>query len=91
MKYFVYLLESKKDRQFYIGQTNDIASRLQKHNHGEVKSTAQRAPFSLLGYVEVASRKDALILEKNLKLHSNKKLKFIRKFKPDFNWNNTPR
>ena len=85
-RFFVHLLESEKDKKFYIGQTNDINSRLNKHNLGQVSSTKNRRPLKLLGYVEVASRKEALNTEKDLKSHSDKKLKFIQKFKSDFLW-----
>ncbi len=85
-EHFVYLLESQKDQQFYIGQTNNLKGRLEKHNAGQVKSTAKRIPFKLIGFVKLPSRKEALGLEKTLKSHSDKKLKFIKKFKPDFKW-----
>ena len=86
MKYFVYLLKSKKDNQFYIGQTNNLKVRLAKHNSGEVLSTKNRIPFELVGYVDLQSRKEALKLEKLLKNHSHHKLKFIRKFISGFDW-----
>ena len=89
-KFFVYLLESIVDGQFYIGQTDDIEKRVEKHNKGKVYSTAGRRPLKLIGYIEVASRREALQTEKSLKQHSGKKLKFIKKFRPDFEWK-TPR
>jgi putative endonuclease len=85
-KYFVYLLESKKDGNFYIGQTDNLEARLIKHDSGQVRSTRNRKPFVLVGYIEVASRKEALLQEKEFKQHSDKKIKFIRQFKPDFIW-----
>ena len=85
-KFFIYLLESVVDGQFYIGQTDNMENRLVRHNEGRVYSTSRRRPLKLLGYIEVESRKDALIMEKSLKQHSDKKLKFIKKFKPDFEW-----
>jgi len=35
----------------------------------------------------VASRKEALQIEKDLKNHSDKKKAFIRRFLKDFDWN----
>ena len=93
-KYCVYLLESERDGKFYIGQTNDPIKRLEKHNQGEVRSTAVRRPLKLLGYIEMSSRKEALQIEKSLKSHSDRKLKFIQRFKPEFVWkkqSKTPR
>ena len=89
-KYFVYLLESQKDHKFYIGQTNNLERRLAKHNNGEVNSTSGRRPFDLLGYIKLDTRKHALQFEKELKSHSDQKLKFIKNFKPDFKWKNAP-
>jgi hypothetical protein len=33
-KFFVYILQSMKDFSFYIGQTNDLDSRMSKHFDG---------------------------------------------------------
>jgi len=93
MHYFVYLLRSEKDNNFYIGQTNNVLTRLTKHNRGEVRSTAKRTPFKFIGCIEFSSRKEALKFEKLIKLHSDQKIKFIKTFIPDFNWksaNNVP-
>ena len=87
MKFYVYLLRSQKDNNFYIGQTNNVGERVIKHNAGKVRSTSERKPWSLLGFVEVASRKEALQIEKDLKNHSDKKKAFIRRFLKDFDWN----
>jgi putative endonuclease len=68
--FYVYLLKSKKDREFYIGFTNDINRRINEHNNGEVPSTESRIPFELI-YVEgYKSEKDARQREHNLKLRS---------------------
>ena len=65
--FFIYLLQSKKDKSFYIGFANDIKARMEKHNQGLVKSTKNIRPVELI-YCEVyKSKKDALIREKRLK------------------------
>ncbi|MEK7121604.1 MAG: GIY-YIG nuclease family protein [Patescibacteria group bacterium] len=87
-KHSVYLLQSEKDGNFYIGQTNDIEKRFLKHNKGEVFATKYRRPFILLGYIETQSRTEAMMLEKKLKSHSDQKRKFIRRFVPNFEWKN---
>jgi putative endonuclease len=87
-KYYVYLLKSKKDNNFYIGQTNNIERRVLKHNKGEVFATKSRRPLVLLGFTEIESRTAAMSLEKKLKSHSDQKRKFIRKFVPEFEWKN---
>ena len=56
MKYIVYILQSQKDKKFYIGCTTDIEKRIQKHNNGSNKSTRYRRPFILI-YTEEFSDK----------------------------------
>ena len=71
--YYVYLLKSTKDNKYYIGQTQDVAKRLERHNAGQVISTKSRRPFKLVGYETYDSRNEARWAEYNLKNHSDKK------------------
>ena len=65
--YFVYVLKSKKDGDFYTGFTDNPEKRIKKHNSGEVTSTKARKPFELV-YLEGALNKtDALHREIYLK------------------------
>jgi hypothetical protein len=41
MPYTVYLLQSTKDKRYYIGQTKNFSLRIAEHNRGCVKSTKQ--------------------------------------------------
>ncbi len=50
MFYFVYVLRSQKDKQFYIGFTKDIERRLGEHNAGKNTSTAKRRRLKLIYY-----------------------------------------
>lgn len=77
--YYVYLLQSLKDNNYYIGQTNNVPKRLSQHNSGEVQSTKYRRPIILLGYEEFDSQNKARWIEYNLKHHSDKKKKFVEK------------
>jgi putative endonuclease len=65
--YTVYILRSKKSGRTYIGQTDDLTKRLVRHNTGQVKSSKHDAPFDLMAKKEVASRSEAMRLEKFLK------------------------
>jgi len=65
--FFVYLLQSRKDKGFYIGFAPDLKERLEKHSQGLVKSTKDRQPMSLVYYEAYGSKKDALMREKRLK------------------------
>ena len=67
MKYYVYILESKKDNNLYTGYTNNLKRRLKEHNNGEVKSTKNRRPLKLVYYEFCLNKDDALHREKYLK------------------------
>lgn len=57
--YFVYILQSPKDRRTYVGYTPDLAARLHGHNAGQVKSTKHRRPLELLFSEKFASAQEA--------------------------------
>ena len=65
--YYVYVLRSRKDKQFYTGFTRDLRIRLKKHNEGQVSSTRFRCPFELLYYEAYTDQRDAIRREKYLK------------------------
>jgi putative endonuclease len=46
--YFVYILKSLKDRGYYIGQTDNLNLRIEKHDKRQVRSTKNRTPFILI-------------------------------------------
>ena len=78
--YFVYLLQSENDGNYYIGQTNDIKKRLEQHNMGSVKATKHRIPFKLIGYEIYKKRNEARWREYQLKKHGDKKNKLAEFF-----------
>jgi putative endonuclease len=65
--YHVYVLVSSKDNQYYIGQTRNIAKRLERHNNGFVKSTRNRRPLTLIHSETYSTRAEAMKREKFLK------------------------
>jgi putative endonuclease len=65
--YFVYILQIKKSGRYYIGQTQDLAKRLQKHSRGETKSMKNRGEFDLVYVEKCLSRADAMRREKEIK------------------------
>ena len=68
--FFVYILKSLKDKNLYIGSTNNLKKRYEEHNLGKVTSTKPRTPFKLIYYEAYVSEKDARHREHNLKLHA---------------------
>jgi putative endonuclease len=65
--YYVYVILSKSDKQFYTGFTRDLQNRFQEHNLGGVASTKKRGPFELIYYEACLNEQDALAREKYLK------------------------
>ena len=80
-EYFVYILYSESSDRYYIGQTNNLEKRLQKHNLGLVDSTRHSRPWKVHFSLDVPTRKDSMKVEKYLKnLKSHKRLEdWIRK------------
>ncbi len=65
--YFVYVLKSLKDGNFYTGYTSDIKKRFTEHNDGLNKSTKHRRPFELIYFEGSPNKYDAIHREKYLK------------------------
>lgn len=65
--YYTYILQSKKDRQFYTGYTNDLKERVKLHDMGKVESTKNRLPVKLVYYEACLNQQDATHREKYLK------------------------
>lgn len=64
---YVYILQSKKDKQLYVGCTYDIKLRLSQHNSNKVPSTSGRGPFEIIYYEAYRNKYDAFFREKWLK------------------------
>ena len=68
MKYFyTYVLKSKKDGKLYIGWTDNIQKRIEKHNKGLVKATKYRRPLTLIYFEGSLNKYKAINREKQLK------------------------
>jgi len=70
--YYVYILLSEKDNNFYIGFTASIEQRLDEHNAGKNASTRLRRPFKLIYYEAHTSKSDALRRERYFKTAKGK-------------------
>ena len=71
--YYIYVLQSEKDNNFYVGYTANLKERLKLHNDGKIKSTKGRRPFKLIYYEACLEQKDALKREKYLKSNYGKR------------------
>ena len=66
--FYVYVLQSDKDKELYIGSTNDLRRRFREHQQGRSFSTSFRRPFTLVYYEAYRNERDARTREQKLKL-----------------------
>ena len=64
---YIYVLQSDKDKELYVGCTKDLKKRLILHNAKKVASTKTRTPFSLIYYEAYIDEKDAFAREQYMK------------------------
>jgi len=57
--YFVYILQSLKDKRTCVGYTKNLELRLHKHNDGQVASTKFRRPLKILHTEQFIGEKEA--------------------------------
>ena len=69
---YTYVLQSKKDKKFYVGFTEDLKLRFEQHNKGYVESTKDRRPLELIYYEACLDLEDAIRREKYLKSYHGK-------------------
>jgi putative endonuclease len=65
--YWVYIIESEKDRRYYIGQTENLDARIERHNKGRNLSTRAYIPWRLKWWKEFETRSEAIKTESKLK------------------------
>ena len=70
--YYTYVLLSEKDNLFYTGYTSDLEKRMIAHAEGNVSSTKQRRPLSLIYFEGCLNQQDATRREKYLKSGNGK-------------------
>jgi putative endonuclease len=67
-KRFVYILRSlRTPTRYYTGLTSDVVSRLEAHNAGHCKHTAESRPWYVDVVVEFGDERRAVAFEKYLK------------------------
>lgn len=77
MKFFyIYVLKSGKDKNFYVGYTENLKSRFEQHKKGRVESTKERRPLEIVYSEACLDKLDAMHREKYLKTYHGKQ--FLR-------------
>ena len=70
--YYTYVLQSNRDKKFYVGFTKDLKLRFEQHNKGYVDSTKNRRPLELIYYEACLDQEDTIRREKYLKSYHGK-------------------
>jgi putative endonuclease len=65
--FFVYILEAEESKRYYIGQTENLEDRINRHNQGKNLSTKAYIPWNLKWWKEFNTRADAIKSERKLK------------------------
>ena len=74
MFYYVYILQSIKKNNLYVGYTENLRKRLQEHNRGLNFSTKSHRPWQLIHYEAYRNKKDVERREKYLKTNQGARL-----------------
>lgn len=72
--HYIYLLESLKFNELYIGYTTDLRKRIEEHNRGLNLSTKPYIPWRLIYYEAYKNEKDAKRREGYLKTNQGGRL-----------------
>jgi predicted GIY-YIG superfamily endonuclease len=73
--YYVYILKCKDGR--YVGCTNDLKDRINRHQKGQVNTTKDKLPLKLEMYFAMKDKYKAFEFEKYLKSGSGRA--FVKK------------
>ncbi|MBN1830979.1 MAG: GIY-YIG nuclease family protein [Deltaproteobacteria bacterium] len=73
MPFHVYILQSLKDGSYYIGSTNNLEDRVERHNEGCSQYTKGKTPRKLVYSEEYPDRPSALRRENEIKRRKSRK------------------
>lgn len=65
--HYVYIIQSQKDKNYYVGLTESLETRLKEHNRGNVEYTSAKTPYVLVWYCVFKNKKIAANFEQYLK------------------------
>ena len=74
---YVYIIQSQKDKSFYIGVTSNLKKRIEEHNNKRSTFTSTKIPYRLIWYCAFGEKLKAYRFEKYLKSGSG--IAFYRK------------
>ena len=78
MFFYIYVLKSSKDKQLYIGYTNNLVRRIEEHTKGLSFATKFRLPFKLIYFEGCTDDKDTKRREYYLKTTQGRRFLGLR-------------
>lgn len=72
LMHYVYVLKSLEDGKLYIGYTQNLEQRMERHKSGRVPSAAPRRPLKKIFHEAYISKKDAKRREEYFKTNKGK-------------------
>ena len=72
MPFYVYILQSLKDKTYYVGSTSNLKDRVERHNQGRVNYTKPKRPWKLVYSEEHPDRSSAAKRESSIKVHKRR-------------------
>lgn len=72
--FYNYVLQSKQNKNLYVGYTSDLKKRLKEHNQRAVFSTKSFVPWEIIYYEACLDEKDAKRREHYLKTSQGQRL-----------------
>jgi len=88
MAYWVYILRSEKINRRYVGHTDDLDTRLARHNSGLVFATAPYRPWRLMHTERFSTRSEAMARERFYK--SGKGRELLDQIEAALSWQSPP-
>ena len=71
--FYVYILYSRAFDRYYVGQSNNLETRLRKHNSGKVPSTKAYLPWEMKYHEAFPTRGEAVRREREIKARKSRK------------------
>ena len=70
--FYVYVLQSNKNKQLYVGRTDNLQKRIKQHQDRKTFTTNRLNPMTLVFYESFFDKKDAIRRERYLKTSKGK-------------------
>jgi len=70
--FYTYILISESTGKLYIGQTNNLTAKVNRHNRDKNFTTKNKGLWKLFYHREFTTRSEAMIYEKKLKAYKSK-------------------